>query len=100
MGIFGNLFGGGKSAKIEDALQRGAKIVDVRTPQEFKGGHVKGSVNIPLNTINGHIDKLRKEGKPVVLCCASGMRSGQATSTLQQHGIEAYNAGSWVSLNN
>lgn len=98
MGFFSNLFGGGSSTKIADAMERGAKIVDVRSPQEFKGGHVKGSVNIPLNTINGHIDKFRKEGKPVVLCCASGMRSGQATSVLQQHGIEAYNAGSWMSL--
>lgn len=98
MGIFGNLFGGKTQAKIEEALQKGAKIVDVRTPAEYSGGHVKGSVNIPLNTINGHIDKLRKEGKPIVLCCASGMRSGQATSVLQQHGIEAYNAGSWFNL--
>lgn len=99
MGLFGNLFGGGTSAKIQDALQRGAKIIDVRTPAEFSSGHVKGSVNIPLNNINGSIDKLRKEGKPIVLCCASGMRSGQATSVLQQHGIEAYNAGSWFNLN-
>jgi len=98
MGIFGNLFGGGNSAQIDEALKNGAKIIDVRTPQEFSRGNVKGSVNIPLQKINGHIDKLRKENKPVVLCCASGARSGHATSVLKQHGIEAYNAGSWINL--
>ncbi len=98
MGIFGNLFGGGKE-KINEALENGAVIVDVRTPGEYSSGHVKGSKNIPLQNINGSIDRLRKLNKPVVLCCASGMRSGQATSVLKQHGVEAYNAGSWTSLN-
>ena len=98
MGIFSNIFGGG-SAQVEEALQNGAKIIDVRTPQEFQMGHVKGSDNIPLQNINGHIDKLRKLNKPVVLCCASGARSGQATSILKQHGIDAHNGGSWSNLN-
>jgi len=73
-------------------------IVDVRTPGEFMGGHVAGSINIPLNEIPGRIDELKKMG-PLVLCCASGGRSGQATQFLKQNGIECLNGGSWLDVN-
>lgn len=73
-------------------------IVDVRTPQEFRGGHVDGSTNIPLDRIGVEINKLKETGKPIILCCASGGRSGSATSLLKQHGVEAYNGGGWASL--
>ena len=73
-------------------------IVDVRTPQEFMGGHVAGSINIPLNEITQHLDEFKKMG-PIVLCCASGGRSGQATMFLKQNGIECSNGGSWLDVN-
>lgn len=59
-------------------------IVDVRSRGEFSGGHVAGSINIPLQEITGRMDELKSLEQPLVLCCASGNRSGQATSFLSQ----------------
>ena len=97
MGILSNLFG--KKVDLAAIIAGGAKIVDVRSPQEFKGGHVKGAVNIPLDRIRAEVATLKKAGKPIVLCCASGMRSGSATSILEAEGLEAYNGGPWTSVN-
>jgi len=74
-------------------------IVDVRTREEFMGGHVAGSINLPLQEIESKIDDLKKHEK-IVLCCASGMRSGRATAFLQQNGIACINGGSWLDVNN
>lgn len=74
-------------------------IVDVRTPGEFMGGHVAGSVNIPLNEIPQRVQEIKSMKQPIVLCCASGGRSGQATAFLQQHGINCENGGSWLDVN-
>jgi phage shock protein E len=97
MGLFSSLFG--KSVDFADLIAKGAKIVDVRSPAEFRGGHVKGSVNIPLDRIRSEVASLKKAGKPVILCCASGMRSGNATSILQAEGIDAHNGGPWTTVN-
>ncbi|MGY8928251.1 MAG: rhodanese-like domain-containing protein [Flavobacteriales bacterium] len=69
-------------------------IVDVRTPGEFVGGHVAGSVNIPLNEVVSRIDELKKM-QPMVLCCASGGRSGQAADYLTEQGLDVVNGGGW-----
>lgn len=98
MGLFSSLFG--KKVDLTEVVARGAKIIDVRSPQEYKGGHVKGSVNIPLDRIRAEVASLKKAGKPVILCCASGMRSGSATSILEGEGIEAYNGGPWTNVAN
>lgn len=74
-------------------------IVDVRTPEEFMGGHVAGSVNIPLQEISNRMDEIRSFKTPLVLCCASGGRSGMAAGFLNQQGIECANGGSWLDVN-
>ena len=74
-------------------------IVDVRTPGEFMGGHVAGSVNIPLQEIPKRMEELKSLKAPLVLCCASGGRSGQAHQYLNSHGVECVNAGSWLDVN-
>jgi phage shock protein E len=74
-------------------------IIDVRTPAEFMGGNVAGSVNIPLQEIPNRIDEIRKMEGTIWLCCASGNRSGQATAFLRSNGIECENAGSWLDVN-
>lgn len=74
-------------------------IVDVRTPAEFSGGNVLGSLNIPLQEVPDRIAELKKLKQPLILCCASGGRSGQATAYLSQQGIECYNGGSWLDVN-
>lgn len=73
-------------------------IVDVRTRAEFQRGHLPGSKNIPLQELGGSMDEFKAMSSPVILCCASGARSGRATSRLNQAGIKAVNAGSWRSL--
>jgi phage shock protein E len=74
-------------------------IVDVRTYEEFMGGSVAGSINIPLNEIPARIEDLKALKAPLILCCASGGRSGQAHNYLSQSGIECYNGGSWLNVN-
>ncbi|UQD57587.1 rhodanese-like domain-containing protein [Flavobacterium sp. K5-23] len=74
-------------------------IVDVRSYAEFTGGNVVGSINIALNEIPERIEELKKLDSPLILCCASGNRSGQAQHFLSQHGIECYNGGSWLDVN-
>jgi len=74
-------------------------IVDVRTPPEFMGGNAKGSVNIPLQQIQQRLDEIKQMPQPVILCCASGARSEQATRFLKSNGIECENGGSWLSVN-
>jgi rhodanese-related sulfurtransferase len=73
-------------------------IVDVRTAEEFRGGNAKGSVNIPLQEIEKRMDELKALNQPLVLCCASGGRSSNATQYLTQQGMECYNGGSWMDV--
>jgi phage shock protein E len=70
-------------------------IVDVRTPAEFAGGHVEGSINIPLQEIPVRVQEIKNLSQPIILCCASGNRSGQATAFLKGHKIDCSNGGSW-----
>ena len=70
-------------------------IVDVRTEEEFSEGNVNGSINIPLHEVVARIEELKKM-QPLVLCCLSGNRSGQATAFLQAQGCDqVYNGGGW-----
>ena len=70
-------------------------IVDVRTEGEFSEGNVNGSINIPLHEVADRMEEL-KNMQPLVLCCLSGGRSGQATAFLQAKGCDqVYNGGGW-----
>jgi len=97
MGLLDALFGN-KSDKIKDFQSKGAVIIDVRTRDEYNQGAIPGSKNIPLQIINSKISDIKKLNKPVITCCASGMRSGSAASILKAQGIEAINGGGWLSL--
>lgn len=100
MSFLEKLFGLGPKVDFKRLIaEQGAKIIDVRTPQEFNSGNVPGSINIPLNQISHKINKLKSIKKPLVLCCASGNRSGQAKSMLEREGIQdVYNGGGWRKL--
>lgn len=85
--------------KIAELLKQGnVAVVDVRTPSEFMGGHVAGSVNIPLNEIPRRMSEFKGMNN-IILCCASGMRSQNAASYLTQNGIECINGGPWTEVN-
>lgn len=100
MGLFSNLFKSAPAVDFSELLKNGAVIVDVRTPGEFNSGHIKGSINIPLDQIANKTDELKKKNKPVITCCRSGNRSGMALSPLKSAGIECYNGGPWNVLQN
>ena len=97
MGFFDFLFKN-KQKMVDDFMSRDAIIIDVRTQAEYSNGAIKGSKNIPLQIINSKVNDIKKLNKPVITCCASGMRSGSAASILKNHGIEAMNGGGWTSL--
>lgn len=99
MGFF-NFFGlgGGDTEQINEYLQKGAIVLDVRTPMEFDSGHVEGSVNIPLQQITARVDEIKKYKKPVIACCRTGARSGNATTFLNSKGIDTINGGAWQTV--
>ncbi|MDQ2792456.1 MAG: rhodanese-like domain-containing protein [Bacteroidota bacterium] len=79
-------------------IAAGATIIDVRSKAEYQGGHLKTSLNLPLDTLPAGLSKLDKT-KPVVTCCASGMRSAAACGMLRKQGFaEVHNGGSWLRL--
>ena len=95
-----NFLGLGSPTDYTALLKKGAQIVDVRTPNEFGDGHIKGSINIPLDKLQQNFNKLKKE-KTVITCCASGIRSASAKQVLVANGfLEVYNGGGWASLQN
>lgn len=95
-----NLLGLGPKVDFKGLLQNGATIIDVRSKGEYQGGHIKGSVNIPLDVLSSNLSKIKKD-KPVITCCASGMRSASAKAMLKSRGFaEVYNGGGWMGLQN
>lgn len=76
-----------KELSVKDEVAKGALMVDVRTPEEFASGSVKGAINIPLSEVESRINEFK--GKPgVVVFCRSGNRSGQAKKILESNGIK------------
>ncbi|MBS1548947.1 MAG: rhodanese-like domain-containing protein [Bacteroidetes bacterium] len=91
---------GMKTVNYTELMKNGAIIVDVRTKGEFAGGHIKGSINIPLNTLNQNLKLLKDKNQTIITCCASGMRSASAKAILKNHGYsQVFNGGGWSSLN-
>ena len=99
MSIFSQLFANRENSNLQTLISEGAFLVDVRTPAEFGGGHVKGSVNIPLDSIPFQLEKF-KDKKNIIVFCRSGNRSGQAKFILEQNGItNVTNGGTWDQVN-
>ena len=93
-----NLLGFGPKVDISALIAQGATVVDVRTPAEFKDGHFKGSINLPLQTLGSQMNKLKKE-QVIVTCCRSGSRSGMAKRILKSNGfLQVHNGGPWTNL--
>lgn len=95
------LFGIEPALNYAELVKNGATILDVRSKGEFAGGHIKGSINISVDTLRNNLAKLKDKNKPIITCCASGMRSASAKSILQSNGYaNVYNGGGWNSLQN
>lgn len=94
------ILGLGPKTDYAELVKQGALILDVRTPGEYRQGHIKGSINTPLNELSKHISTIKKDSV-IITCCASGMRSASAKSILKSSGFsEVYNGGGWSSLQN
>ena len=92
------MLGMGPKTDFQKLRNEGAVIVDVRSKEEYKQGHIAGSLNIPLDTLQSNLSLL-EDKKSVITCCASGMRSGMATTILKKNGnVNVYNGGAWNSL--
>ena len=95
-----NLFRNNKKTELlREAILSGAYLIDVRTPAEFASGSVRGAVNIPLDKIQGSVDKLKIK-KQIVVFCKSGTRSMLATKMFKLKGVDqVINGGSWHHVN-
>jgi phage shock protein E len=98
MSLFGNLFGTKEKTDFKELMQKGAVVIDVRSPAEFRTGHVPGSINIALEQVGSIINSLKQKNKPLIMVCRSGTRSNIATGMLRNAGLEVYNGGAWDSL--
>jgi phage shock protein E len=88
----------GKKVNLKEVISNGATILDVRTKGEYQSGHLRNSINIPVDNLPQNMKKLNKS-KPIITCCASGARSASARRLLKSNGLEqVYNGGSWYSL--
>ncbi|RME22567.1 MAG: rhodanese-like domain-containing protein [Deltaproteobacteria bacterium] len=92
MSWLSKLFGGGPPAApridgdtARSLLAAGAQLVDVRTPFEFRSGHLDGAVNIPVDQLPRRLDGLDRQ-RPVVLYCRTGSRSRRAAGILARAG--------------
>jgi rhodanese-related sulfurtransferase len=86
-------------ALLPSLRQQGAVLLDVRSAAEFASGNAPGTRNIPLSELNARLGEVPRN-VPVVVCCASGTRSGMAAMLLKKNGFApVYNAGSWTALN-
>lgn len=93
------MIGLGPSVDYAALVKGGAIILDVRTKGEYSGGHIKGSINISLDQLKNSLSRLPDKQKPIITCCASGMRSASAKSLLKTNGyMHVYNGGSWMVL--
>jgi len=93
--VLRRFIGGARVASnvVMEKIKAGAKVVDVRSPDEFRDGAYPGAVNIPLQDLGRRLAEVPKD-KPVVLYCASGARSGMAARLLKQAGYaDVVNAG-------
>ncbi|MBS1571134.1 MAG: rhodanese-like domain-containing protein [Bacteroidetes bacterium] len=92
---------GTETVDFADLKSKGAIIVDVRSKSEFESGHIKNSINIPLNNLSQQLNRLKNKEQIIITCCASGMRSASAKTILKNNGYtQVYNGGGWYGLQN
>ena len=92
---------GVKTIDYAQLVKDGAIILDVRTKGEYGSGHIRGSVNIPVEQLHKNMNKLKDKKRPIITCCESGMRSASAKGILTSNGFSnVHNGGRWMSLNN
>lgn len=98
--MFG-FFGNKETTDFKELVKNGAVILDVRSKEEFNGGHVKGAINIPVDSLAVNASKLGGKDTYIITCCMSGGRSSVAKNILHTAGYNnVHNGGGWQSLQN
>jgi phage shock protein E len=94
-----SLFSATPKINYQQLVADGAIVIDVRTKEEYSNAHSKKSLNIPLNNLPQKVKSL-DASKTYITCCASGMRSAKAKTSLNNSGfVNVHNAGSWQNVN-
>lgn len=93
MGILDTLLGKSNN-KLKTYIEKDSVLLDVRTKKEFNQNHINSSINIPLQELNGRINEIAKLNRPIVVYCASGVRSAMAVQILTQNRLDVINGGS------
>lgn len=97
MGIFNFLFGNRKN-QVQDYTNKGAIILDVRTPKEYNTEHIEGALHIPITELKDRLEEVKSHNKPIIAYCRSGVRSAQAKQILNSNGCDAINGGGIAKL--
>jgi phage shock protein E len=96
-----NLLDFGPKVDYSELVKNGAIIIDVRTKGEYASGHIKGALNISVDSLKNNLNLLKDKNKTIITCCASGIRSASAKNILTSNGYtKVYNGGGWHSLQN
>lgn len=99
MNILNGLFGKKEETNFKSLVEQGAMILDVRSKEEYNCGHIKGAVNISLDTLPLHVKSLGDKDRLIITCCLSGGRSSAAKHALNALGYtNVHNGGGWSSL--
>jgi phage shock protein E len=94
-----HLLGMGPKVDYTEMVRAGAIILDVRSKREYASGHIKGSINIPVDMLSSSLGRFKDKEVPIITCCASGSRSAMAKNILKSRGFVAvFNGGGWSSL--
>jgi len=100
LAVIKKMFGIKPKADFAELVKEGAIILDVRTKGEYGTGHIRGSVNIPVEQLHKNLHKFKDKKRPIITCCQSGMRSSSAKGILTSNGFtNVHNGGRWQSLN-
>jgi len=96
------LFRNAKTTELQAAFAAGTPpcVIDVRTPQEFAGGHIEGAIHIPVDDISKRLNEVPRDGRKLYVICAGGGRSAAAAAFLSNRGyLNIHNVeggmGSW-----
>lgn len=87
MGLFDLLRGADINSRLQEMRDvEGAVLLDVRNADEFRRGHIPGAINMPVDSIESIVKKVKKKDTPIYSYCLSGARSGRAVSALKALG--------------
>ncbi|XCF07310.1 rhodanese-like domain-containing protein [Tamlana crocina] len=99
MGFLDFIFGA-KKRHVQQYLEQGAVILDVRSQKEWDDGHIEEAIHVPLDNLTDKVDEIKRLNKPVIVCCESGIRAAKAAKFLNLNNIKATNGGGWIGLKN